>query len=480
MKRNIKYLLIAFLFALEASSQGYNITATGPDMNIPRKNHLAFLVDQNRAIVIGGRTTGNARTYSAEVFNHISNTWTMKTLPYSHVGSTVEYIGSGKYIIMGGGSNNSSFSWYTTIYDAVNDTFYPGPTLLNSRVYFSSARLLNNRVLVAGGNLGMSTVTELYDIDSNKFIAAGPLSYERAYAMILPTNDGNAYVFGGIEFSSYYEPVYQVEEYHTSTNSFSTVSSQLIPNDPGWEVFWSSNAGMMQKNRLSDGRYVFLIHRNNGDTVSYKLLSFDPASKIFALLNTTPSLPDYNYSSGDNWRLAFDIVVDENEDYIYIDAFKGTYEHKLLIVDASTGELAIPINFNTYYHDISSASKFIVPSGEIAYTGGANDSLPNSPSDDYTLIEPLPIFGITELPENAGWFYAYPNPVEGNNIYIEIPEMEIDDLFLADIAGRIVKRIDTQGHCGDLILARGNLDSGIYFVVLLYNGRRSVARLILK
>ena len=58
--------------------------------------------------------------------------------------------------------------------------------------------------------------------------------------------------------------------------------------------------------------------------------------------------------------------------------------------------------------------------------------------------------------------------------------MEIDDLFLADIAGRIVKRIDTQGHCGDLILARGNLDSGIYFVVLLYNGRRSVARLILK
>jgi hypothetical protein len=475
MRTKFKLLVVALLFAIQANSQGYTISATGPDMNIGRLGHFAFLLDQDRAIVIGGRTTAFALTNTAEIYNHISNMWTLRTMPYSHAGATVAYIDNGKYLIMGG-SDSGSFSGtnYTTIYDAINDTFYSGPSMLNTHIFCSSARLGNDKILVVG-NMAMSATPELFDIDSNKFVAAGALSDQRASAMVLPTNDGNAYVFGG--GNSILAPVYSVEEYHAGTNTFSTVSSQLIPSDPGWEVHKSLNA-TMNNNRLSDGKYAFLISKKNGYTTHYRIMTFDPASKAFAVFNTSPSLPDRINGLSGQWSLANNIIVDDNEDYIYIDAISGTYAHKLLIVDASTGELAIPISYNTYNHDISSASKFLVPGGEIAYTGGSID--PISVSDDYTLIEPMVSFGITELSENGGWFYAYPNPAARSEFYVVLPQVEIDELVIVDLAGRVVKRLETNGCGGELTVARGNLPSGIYMVVMNYNGIKSITRLILK
>jgi len=343
--------------------------------------------------------------------------------------------------------------------------------------------LANDKILVVGNWYVSTSTPELYNPGTNTFTAAGAMVTPRSHPMVLPTNDGNAFVFGGYDLYGG-SMVNSVEEYDVATNSFSQVASSLLPTQTGWIAAWYPNMGSMHDNRLSDGKYIFLIYRPSGGTNEYRLMTFDPATKMFDVLTTSPQIPDYNSAGPGDWAYPFNIVVDSYMDYVYIDMVNlnsGNNEHKLMTVDISSGELAIPITSTTHNHLMYTATKVMIPGGEIAYTGGTIDGGNFNVSDDYTLIEPLPSFGITELPENEGWFYAYPNPASGSKFYLNLPEVEVNAIRIVDLTGKLVKEIDVSGNSiKNLAVNRGDLHSGIYLVVLEYEGGSSVTRLILK
>jgi hypothetical protein len=483
MRAKITFLTIACLFSLLVAGQGYTVTASGPDMNITRYGHLAFLVDQDRAIVIGGHTTGFALTNTADIYDHNSNTWTLRTLPHSHDGAAVAYIDNGKYLIMGGCGSNSGVgrNAYTTIFDAVNDTFYSGPDMITSRTNNASARLANDKILVVGNWYTSNSTPELYDPATNSFSATGAMITPRSHPMALPTNDGNAYVFGGFDLYGN-GPLFTIEEYNVNTNTFSLVDTTLIPNETGWRAAWYPNMGVMHDNRLSDGRYVFMIYKTVGSTNQYRLMTFNPSTKTFAVLATNPQIPDYTANQAGKWAYAWNISVDEYLDYIYIDAVdlqSGNNEHKLFAIDASTGDLAIPMTYATYGHLIYTASKFVVPGGEIAYLGGSIDGGNFNVSDDYTLIEPEPSFGITEVGRDGGWFYAYPNPANNNAFKLVIPDVESPEIEIYDLTGKLILTLPTSEEQREIVVERGEMKPGIYLVILSYKGGRSATRLIL-
>lgn len=483
MRAKIIFSTVALLISLLATGQGYTVSATGPDMNMTRYGHLAFLLDQDRAIVIGGHTTGFALTNTAEIYDHKTNIWTTYSMPHSHDMSAVAYIDNGKYLIMGGCSSNLGVGRIagTTIFDAVNDTFYAGPNMNTARTNCSSARLDNDNVLVVGNWYTSTSTADLYDPVTNTFSTAGTMLTPRAVPMVLPTDDGNAYVFGGIDMYGN-GSIFSIEEYDVTTNSFSLVDTTLVPNESGWKTAWYPNMGPMHDNRLSNGKYVFMIYRTVGSTNQYRLMTFDPSTKNFTVLTTNPQIPDYTASQSGKWAYPLNISVDENQDYVYVDAVdlqSGNHEHKLMTVDVNTGELAIPMTFSTYGHLLYTATKFVVPGGDISYTGGTIDGSNFNVSDDYTLISPTPAFGITEVKENGGWFYAYPNPTNGNTFKLAIPDVKTTGIEIYDLTGQLIKTLNVTSQQRELIVERKNMKPGIYLVILSYEGGRSATRLVL-
>jgi hypothetical protein len=289
MKTRFTLLASAILGVLTVLGQGFTEIQNIADMNTTRYGHAAINLDDERVLVVGGHTTGFALTATAEIYDAVANTWTQFNVPNPHDMMAFVRLNNGSYLFMGGCSSGYGVgqSVVTTIFDPVNNTFTAGPNMLVSRTNNTAARLSNGNVLVVGNwyNTGNA---ELYDYSLGQFVSVGTPVIERSHALVLPTSDGNAYILGGYgPFGGAGNTI--VEEFNAGTNTFSTVSNEIFDGETGWYTAWNAMYREIEQTRLSDGRYVFLAYRVvNGET-EYTLATFDPVSKTFARLMTTPS-----------------------------------------------------------------------------------------------------------------------------------------------------------------------------------------------
>lgn len=116
------------------------------------------LLADGSALLVGGGTS------SAERYDPATGTWrSAGAMLGSRSGHTVERLGDGRVIAIGGCCRSNS----AELYDPVSNSWSSTGALINGRQYHSSAVLPDGRVLVASGTLGwdnFTTTAELYTL----------------------------------------------------------------------------------------------------------------------------------------------------------------------------------------------------------------------------------------------------------------------------------------------------------------------------
>ena len=120
-------------------------------------------------------------------------------------------------------------------------------SLKNPRFSHAATRLLNGRVLVAGGYNGEESMTsaEIYDANQGRWTRTGSLSVGRQEHMATLLQDGKVLVTGG--YGDLVGPLTSTETYDPATGTWTTADSM---NDPRW---WATATTLLDGRVLVTG-----------------------------------------------------------------------------------------------------------------------------------------------------------------------------------------------------------------------------------
>ena len=235
--------------------QANGTISAGAPMGTARYGHSAVLLGDGRLLVAGGHTTGGAVLKTAEIFDPSSNSWTSIASPMTDARAdfTMSALSSGDALVIGGDNGSGpvgsidrfslsagTFSpqaalsvprklhaasvlrdgrivvtggmgvgqgaasipvSLTEIYDPVANTVTAGPSLNTARFAHTATTLVDNTILIAGGNNGSADLAsiEIFDPAAGKMAtASATLATPRSgqVALLLP-NNGGVLIAGG-------------------------------------------------------------------------------------------------------------------------------------------------------------------------------------------------------------------------------------------------------------------------------------------
>ncbi len=468
--------------SLLAFAQGFtDVTGNIPSMNVARYGHAAVNLPNNKVLVIGGHTSGFYLTSTAEIYDPALNTWTLYNVPNPHDMIGWAELNNGNFIFMGGCSSGYGVgqSTVTTIYSPTANTFTNGPAMLTARTNSNAAKLANGNVLVVG-NWYNTGDAELYDATANQFVTVGTPVTARSLALILPCTDGSAYVLGG--YGIYGSPTFtDVEMYLPSTNQFTAVSSQIFSGETDWHVAWSTVYRNIADLKMANGNYVFMTYKTVSGVTSYRIGQFNPTTKVFSFLTTTPPIPDYDGTSAAPYAFWANIMLDPTNNYIYINAYNtysGNYEDRIYTLDATTGILSIPTGETDYSYMVASGTKAWL-NGNIMYTGGTTDGSNFNVTADVKVLSPTNSFGVKEEKVAAVGLLVYPNPV-AEKFTIKLPNTGSYEAVLFNEMGHAVQRSTIIMGDEQITIERENLPAGFYVLEVKHEFGISRTRIILQ
>lgn len=483
MKTRINLSVFIFLAYFMASSQGFTVTKTGPMMNVPRYSHGTVKLPDGKVLVVGGHTSGFYLTPTAEIYDPTADAWTLYNIPNAHDGLSMIELDNGLWMFIGGCSSGSGVgqSNATTLYDPISNTFSNGPTMYRARTNSSATKLTNGDVLVFG-NWYSTGDAELYNAQSNYFVPAGSVINQRSHALVLPCADTNAVIIGG--YTPYGGTGFtDVEMYDHVSGQFSAISSEIFPGETGWMAAWNSMYAPTEYMRLSNGNYVFLVYKTISGVNSYRIGQFNPFTKVFSLIETTPPLPDYDGTFANPYAFWANFTVDPTNDYIFINAYNavsGNKEERLYTVDPINGILSIPNGEMTYPLFLGSGSKILV-NGDIMIMGGTIDGSNFNVSSNVVFISPNNLFGaVEEAPLTHDALYVNPNPAALETFDVWLPNKECYQAQIFDLNGRLIRKISLNKGDDHFEVQRGDLPAGVYSIEVQHRYGSSVTRVVLK
>ncbi len=167
-------------------------------MTTARVAHTATLLRDGRVLLVGGYTTQDPSTASAEIYDPatgiFSPTASLNTGRHEH---SATLLPDGRVLVVGG--YNSGYLRSAEIYDPATCQWTPSQPLFNHGILNATAVLTDGRVLVTGGNStnAPSTDVEIFDPTTDTWHAAAPLSIGRNGHAAILLNDGWVLVLGG-------------------------------------------------------------------------------------------------------------------------------------------------------------------------------------------------------------------------------------------------------------------------------------------
>jgi MYXO-CTERM domain-containing protein len=196
-------------------------TQLGISLATPRGDHTETRLDvgTDQVLITGGRSTRASTTglASAEVLD-LSNQGALALVsgvsPMS-VGRdqhTATSLGASGKVLVAGGEDNVAVRT-GEVYNPATKAFEPAgsgsPPMVAHRRGHGAARLLDGRVLIAGGvgNLGLAlSSAELYDPVAGTFTASGNMTSQRAFATttLFDGASGNVLIAGGTNAQGFY------------------------------------------------------------------------------------------------------------------------------------------------------------------------------------------------------------------------------------------------------------------------------------
>jgi len=184
-------------------------------MTMGRDSHTATLLLDGKVLIAGGETFHESR--SAELYDPKSGTFTpTASMVTGHVLGTATLLLDGRVLFVGGwdlekGTDwdpwNGSFRNISTsaeLYDPKTGKFAPTGSTAQARYSHTATRLLDGRVLIAGGSLGANdnpdatatATAEIYDPATGKFTATGSMTTPRESHSATLLNDGRVLMLG--------------------------------------------------------------------------------------------------------------------------------------------------------------------------------------------------------------------------------------------------------------------------------------------
>jgi|GEM_PF-1917878 N-acetylneuraminic acid mutarotase len=175
-----------------------------------------------------------------ELYDPASNTWSLADSLETVDGScTATQLDNGNALITGGqyyfNSGNSRVLSSCGIYNSSAGRWFITDSLIINRNSHTATKLLDGRVLVAGGSQGFQnaiTSCEIYDPKTGKWTEAASLNIPRlAHSAILLPN-GTVLVTGGMNLLNTLNPwLKSCELYNPDKNTWTIVDSLSVPRD---------------------------------------------------------------------------------------------------------------------------------------------------------------------------------------------------------------------------------------------------------
>jgi WD40 repeat protein len=222
---------------------GGEFVATG-SMTMGRDSHTATLLQDGKVLIAGGETYDEAR--SAELYDPNTGTFAPTgSLVTSHVIATATLLLDGRVLIVGGWELRDGSTWdpydgsnrvvsaSAELYDPKTGTFTRTGSLAQARYYHTATRLLDGRVLIAGGALGdfanpsatETATAEIYDPATGKFTSTGSMTTPRWTHSATLLGDGRVLMTGSWNDSS-------AELYDPAKGTFSRTGSMKSTTNP--------------------------------------------------------------------------------------------------------------------------------------------------------------------------------------------------------------------------------------------------------
>ncbi len=454
------------------AQSGGGVFEVGPLMNRTRIVPMSATMNDGRVVLFGGRENGFVSSSYAEIYDPGLNSFTEVSMNNPHDGTCVIKLDDGRYFILGGSENLGVAPGYaeTEIYDPTDNSFSPSTSMLYQRMQHNGTQLNDGRILIAGAwynNQGAAT-GEVIDLNAGSSVLTEAMITPRASAMVLPTDDGNAVVFGG--YTTYgASMITTVEEYDHVNNTFVNLSNEIIPGEPEWVTYNSLHNGPSSEYQLSDGRYAFLIYRYS-PALEYAIAIFDPADKSFIRFETTAPIFDDALNT-----YIYDAVLDKDHDRMYLlgtGVGSSPTQVGIIGVDLTNGNTQHPTTLYSLASDeyLFPTMAFIPQNGKILLTGISSSAADyfNATNKTY-LITPDAILSVQAM-DMASSITLYPNPaLDQTMLSFSAGFNAPARLQIIDATGRIVrsenKVIVTGAQQWQISLA--DLEAGFYYIEVI-------------
>lgn len=196
-------------------------------MKVSRGLFSATLLRDGRVLVIGGYNPNQKWVASAEIYDPISGAWSLSEPLFNHgIGHTAILLSDGRVLVAGGcmGDGPPGRSDRAELFDPATNSWTETNAMGQSRCDHIAVLLDNGRVLVAGGEDGVSDLTsaEVFDPVTGHWSKTGDMISARREAVAVRLADGRVMVTGGLaRVGNSLDTLDSVEIYDTGLGAWS-------------------------------------------------------------------------------------------------------------------------------------------------------------------------------------------------------------------------------------------------------------------
>jgi N-acetylneuraminic acid mutarotase len=259
-----------------------------PPMNVNRSFSAVTTLTNGSVLVAGGYagTVANSSLASAEMYNPVTNKWTMVANMLVGAAGARSVLLSNGNVLVAGGLGNSGILTTCQLYDPSTNTWSLTGNLTQATFDEQIITLNNGNVLVVGGDFsgGENNATQIYNPNGGTWSDAAPQPIARADMIVVKLTDGNVLVAGG---HTAYAPTLLSEIYDPTTNTWNQTASLVVPG--------GDSGGVMLQNGdvLMVGGYTPYNDSENTFQYLYTAQIFNPTADNWTMTG------DLNFPRGE-------------------------------------------------------------------------------------------------------------------------------------------------------------------------------------